>query len=43
MLLQGIIIRPLEPQGLPTCLRITVGTAEQNTRALAALAMAIES
>lgn len=41
MLLQGVIIRPLGPQGLPTCLRFTVGTAEQNERALFALAKAL--
>ena len=41
MLLEGVIVRPMEPQGLPTCLRITVGTKEQNTRALDALARAL--
>lgn len=37
MLCQGVIVRPLGPQGLPTCLRITVGTPAQNERALNAL------
>jgi histidinol-phosphate aminotransferase len=34
----GVITRPVKAAGLPTCLRITVGTAAENTRALAALA-----
>jgi histidinol-phosphate aminotransferase len=37
LLYQGVIVRPLGPQGLPTCLRITVGTPAQNERALSAL------
>lgn len=41
MLRQGVIIRPLGPQGMPTCLRITVGTPEQNERALKALKHAL--
>jgi histidinol-phosphate aminotransferase len=41
MLRQGVIIRPLGPQGLPTCLRITVGTPDQNERAIMALKHAL--
>ena len=37
MLREGVIIRPLGPQGLPECLRITIGTKEQNERMLQAL------
>lgn len=43
MLRQGVIVRPLGPQGLPTCLRITVGTPAQNERALKALEIAIQN
>jgi len=43
MLRQGVIIRPLGPQGMPTCLRITVGTPDQNIRMLNALASALKS
>jgi histidinol-phosphate aminotransferase len=41
MLRRGVIVRPMGPQGLPTCLRITVGLAEQNERALHELAAAL--
>jgi len=34
----GVIVRPLQPYGLPEWLRITVGTSEQNERVLAELA-----
>jgi len=37
LLRQGIIIRPLKAFGLPHCIRITIGTQEQNGRLLAAL------
>jgi histidinol-phosphate aminotransferase len=37
MLAAGVIVRPLGVWGLPTCLRISVGTAEQVARATAAL------
>lgn len=37
LLKEGIIIRPLAPQGAPTCLRISIGTAEQNERLLVAI------
>ncbi|MBA4421398.1 MAG: histidinol-phosphate transaminase [Anaerolinea sp.] len=42
MLSQGVIVRPLGPQGLPSCLRITVGTSIQNERALIALKRALQ-
>ena len=34
---RGIVPRPMGGYGLPDCLRITVGTAEQNAKLLAAL------
>ncbi|MBW8824572.1 MAG: histidinol-phosphate transaminase [Xanthomonadales bacterium] len=34
---RGIVLRPMGGYGLPDCLRITVGTAEQNAKLLAAL------
>jgi histidinol-phosphate aminotransferase len=34
---QGVIVRPLRAFGLPNCLRITVGTEEENTLAVGAL------
>ena len=37
----GLITRPVHPYGLPEWLRISVGTAEQNTRLLAALPTAL--
>jgi histidinol-phosphate aminotransferase len=37
LLHRGIIIRPLKAFGLPHCVRITIGTEEQNTRLLSAL------
>jgi histidinol-phosphate aminotransferase len=43
MLRMGVIVRPMAPQGMPTCLRITVGTPDQNNRALNALAKALEN
>jgi histidinol-phosphate aminotransferase len=36
---RGLIVRPLQPYGLPEWIRITVGTAEQNRRLLAAMAV----
>ena len=36
---QGLIVRPLQPYGLPAWIRITVGTAEQNERLRAAMAV----
>jgi histidinol-phosphate aminotransferase len=35
---RGLIVRPLQPYGLPEWIRITVGTAEQNQRLLAEMA-----
>lgn len=34
---RGIVVRPVAGYGLPECLRITVGTAEENARLLVAL------
>ena len=41
LLEQGVIVRPLASYGLPQYLRVTIGTAEQNTRFLAALDVAL--
>jgi histidinol-phosphate aminotransferase len=38
LLRRGVIVRPMGAWGLPTCLRISVGTAEQTERAVATLA-----
>jgi histidinol-phosphate aminotransferase len=37
LLRQGVIVRPMGGYGLPNALRITIGTAEQNERLIAAL------
>jgi histidinol-phosphate aminotransferase len=37
LLRKGVIVRPMGGYGLPRCVRITYGTAEQNERLLAAL------
>ena len=37
LLRRGVIVRPLRPFGLPDCLRITIGTPEQNRTLLEAL------
>jgi histidinol-phosphate aminotransferase len=37
LLRRGVIVRPLDAYGLPTCLRISVGAAKENARLLAAL------
>lgn len=37
LLEQGVILRPMAGYGLPGCLRITVGTRDENRRLLAAL------
>jgi histidinol-phosphate aminotransferase len=42
LLKQGVIVRPLENYGLPNHLRITVGSADENRRFLAALAAVLE-
>jgi histidinol-phosphate aminotransferase len=39
---QGIIVRPLGPWGIPTAIRVTIGTPEQNELFIAALARATE-
>ncbi len=38
LLAQGVIVRPVAGYGFPNHLRITIGTPEENTRCLAALA-----
>jgi histidinol-phosphate aminotransferase len=42
MLKQGVIIRPMAGQGLPHHLRISIGTAAQNQRAIVALENSIK-
>jgi len=42
LLRRGVIVRPVANYGLPTHLRITVGTPAENERCLAALAAALE-
>ena len=37
LLEQGVVVRPMAGYGLPECLRITVGNADENLRLLAAL------
>lgn len=41
LLREGVIVRPLANYGLPNHLRITTGTAAQNERLLAAMAVAV--
>jgi histidinol-phosphate aminotransferase len=41
LLRQGVIVRPVANYGLPNHLRITTGTAVQNERVLAAMAVAL--
>jgi histidinol-phosphate aminotransferase len=41
LLRQGVIVRPVGGYGLPTHLRITIGTEAENARMLAALAQAL--
>lgn len=43
MLRRGVIVRPLRAFGLPECLRITVGTPEENRAAVDTLAAALRS
>jgi histidinol-phosphate aminotransferase len=40
---QGIIPRPLGPYGMPDCLRVTVGTSDENEAMLAALRPILDS
>ena len=42
LLRQGVIVRPVAGYGLPTQLRITIGTEHENARMLAALATALK-
>ena len=37
LLAEGVVPRPMAGYGLPTCLRITVGTEAENRRLLATL------
>ncbi|MCI0670519.1 MAG: histidinol-phosphate transaminase, partial [Myxococcaceae bacterium] len=37
LLRRGVIVRPMAGNGFPTCLRISVGTSEENARCIAAL------
>ncbi len=37
LLARGVVLRPMAGYGLPECLRLTAGTAEENARLLAAL------
>jgi histidinol-phosphate aminotransferase len=37
LLRRGVIVRPMAGNGFPTCLRISVGTPQENARCLAAL------
>jgi len=39
---EGIIVRPLGPWGIPTAIRVTIGTPEQNELFIAALSRATE-
>jgi histidinol-phosphate aminotransferase len=39
---EGVIVRPLGPWGIPTAIRVTIGTPEQNELFIAALARATE-
>ena len=39
---EGVIVRSLVPWGIPTAIRVTIGTPEQNARFIAALAKATE-
>lgn len=43
MLRRGVIVRPLRGFGLPQCVRITVGTPEENEAAVSALSAAMQS
>jgi histidinol-phosphate aminotransferase len=41
MLRYGVVVRPVGSKSVPSCLRITIGTAEQNERTLSALAQVL--
>lgn len=42
LLRRGVIVRPVAGYGLPHCLRVTIGTAQQNERFIAALAATLQ-
>jgi histidinol-phosphate aminotransferase len=42
LLMRGVIVRPMQGYGMPSKIRISVGTAEQNRRCLGALAEVLE-
>jgi histidinol-phosphate aminotransferase len=42
LLREGVIVRPVAGYGLPRCVRITIGTAPQNERLIAALGKAMK-
>jgi histidinol-phosphate aminotransferase len=42
LLTQGIIVRPLGSFGLPNCIRISTGTAEDNERCVQSIHQAIQ-
>jgi len=42
LLRRGVIVRPMGPWGLPTCLRISIGTPEQTSRVTEALAQGLK-
>jgi histidinol-phosphate aminotransferase len=42
LLRQGVIVRPVAGYGLPRCVRITIGTAEQNDRLIRSLATVMQ-
>jgi histidinol-phosphate aminotransferase len=43
LLRQGVIVRPVANYGLPTWLRVTIGTEDENARFLASLARALDA
>jgi histidinol-phosphate aminotransferase len=42
LLRQGVIVRPVAGYGLPRCVRITIGTAQQNDRLIRSLATVMQ-
>ena len=42
LLRQGVVVRPVGYMGEPSCLRITIGTFEQNERTISALAKVLD-
>jgi histidinol-phosphate aminotransferase len=43
LLRHGVIVRPVAGYGLPRCVRITIGTSEQNERMIRSLRAAMRS